>query len=181
VRRYDLSTGKRALELREAFDRAFADPPPAPGAGSEAMLAVRVGGQPYAIRLAEIGGLATDRPIVPVPSAIPELRGVAGIKGALVPVYSLAACLGCEQAEPRWLVLCRGEEPLAFALGELEGTLQVASADLVAPEAGAGASRHVSQVLRSTAGFRGVLDLRSLATWITERVGAAAPEEERRK
>ena len=178
---------KSALDLRQEFDSTFQALPPVAPVARETLLAVRVGGQPYAIKLAETAGLVTGRQIVTVPSALPELRGVAGIKGALVPVYSLAACLGHEDGDARWLVLHRSDEALAFAFTEFEGVLEVAGVELLAPirdpsasgpEGGQGASSHIRHVLPASAGLRSVLSLESVARTIKERVGALQPPKE---
>src|SRR5260370_41047957 len=81
----------KVAELRSVFDQARAAPFSS-GAEehTEDLLAIRVSRDAYAIRVSEIAGLATDRNIVAFPTPIPELLGVASIRGALVPVYSLA-------------------------------------------------------------------------------------------
>ena len=60
TRARDLPGG--ADELRRAFDRSFAEAPGgAPEADAlESLLAIRVGGDPYALRLSEIAGLFAD-------------------------------------------------------------------------------------------------------------------------
>ena len=65
------------------------------------------GGAPFAFRLAEIAGVAVDRKLTSLPSPVPELLGLAGLRGRLVPVYSLTALLGGtpEGTAGRWLVL----------------------------------------------------------------------------
>lgn len=106
-----------ALAMREDFDQSFArlpaeDPP------RESLLAVRVVGDPYAIRIADILGLHVDRHIVTLPSARREFLGVAGFRGQIAPVYDLAAMLGYTRARPampRWMVSLRHGEPIAFA------------------------------------------------------------------
>src|ERR1700748_3867166 len=93
--------------LRAAFDGAFAEPPPRGEEALEKFLAVRAGGGLFAFRLAEIAGVAVDRKLTPLPSPVPELLGLTGLRGRLVPVYSLTALLGGapESAAGRWLVL----------------------------------------------------------------------------
>ena len=118
----------KAMELRNAFDRARALPFLSEVRERiENLLVLRVSGDAFAIRLGEISGLATDRKTIAFPSPIPELLGVAAIRSRLVPVFSLAALLGYSApATPgRWLVLCATEEPVGLAINDFEGYLRV--------------------------------------------------------
>ncbi len=136
----------KVAELRGVFDQARAAPFSS-GAEeqTENLLAIRVSRDAYAIKVTEISGLATDRKIVAFPSSISELLGVAGIRGVLVPVYSLAALLGydAEAGQVRWLALCGTEEPFALALGEFEGYMRVPRAQLYSAEQKDVARTHV--------------------------------------
>jgi purine-binding chemotaxis protein CheW len=110
-----------ALALREEFDRAFAMPPALSDAGAQKLLAIRVGGQPYALRLSAIRGLFVDRRVQTMPSRLSELRGLTGVRGQAVPVFDLAALLGLPaQREPRWLVLAAGRHNAAFAFEQFD-------------------------------------------------------------
>ena len=103
-------------DLRESFDQSFAIAPVVEGDGLEDILAVRIAGDPYGLRMREIRGLVATRRVVPVPSRRPELLGVAGHRGAVVTVYSLAALLGypVDVAPTPWLALVGESEPLGF-------------------------------------------------------------------
>ena len=71
----DSSLAKTAAELRNMFDRTYAVPPSSPGAEqSEGLLAIRLAGAPYALRINEITGLANNRKIAAMPSPVPELN-----------------------------------------------------------------------------------------------------------
>lgn len=110
-----------ARALREEFDRAFALPPEQPDASSRQLLAIRAGGQAYALRLDQIRGLYVDRRVQTLPSRLPELVGLTGVRGQAVPVFDLAALLG--QPAPRtarWLVLAAGRHSAAFAFEQFE-------------------------------------------------------------
>jgi chemotaxis signal transduction protein len=85
---------QRVRLLRSAFDEAFSLAPVATPESFEDLLVIRVAGAPYSLRARQITGLVASRRIVPLPSATPQLLGVAGHRGALVLVYSLAALLG---------------------------------------------------------------------------------------
>lgn len=97
------------LALRREFDGSFAQAPRLEREPLEGLLAIRLGGDPYAVRVSEISGIHADRRIMPLPTPVPELLGVAGLRGQIAPVYDLAALLGYARASsPRWLMLLRG-------------------------------------------------------------------------
>jgi chemotaxis signal transduction protein len=154
--------GAKAAELRNAFDRARAIPfLPDAVERSENLLAIRVSGDAFAIRLSEISGLTTDRKVVAFPSPLSELLGVAGIGGRLVPVYSLAALLGygAHAGQGRWLVLCGTEEPVGLAVNELEGYLRVSLARVYAAEQKDAMSGPVTHVARAADMVRGIVSI----------------------
>jgi chemotaxis signal transduction protein len=116
----------RAADLRAAFDRGFAEAPAAGAAPYVDLLRVRIGGEPYALVLAEIASFHADLRVVPLPSPAPELLGVAAVRTAVVPVYDLRAVLAATGgtgpgAAPRWLVVLRGAPPLALAFDGFDG------------------------------------------------------------
>lgn len=156
--------------LRAEFDAAFSRPARAPGVDTVALLAIRVAGAPMALRVLETAGLMQARPVVPVPGRRPELLGVSGVRGALVPVYSLARLLGRgEDDPPRWLVLAataRGER-VGLAVATLERHLVRPAGDL-RPASGAGAGEaHAPELLVADGAARPVLSVPSLLRRIT--------------
>jgi chemotaxis signal transduction protein len=167
---------ERAAELRERFDRAFASPPPQPPAETEELLLVRVGGDPYAIRLREIAGLIARRTIVPIPSAAPGMLGLAGIRGEIVPVFGLSSILGYppEAEPPGWLLACGSKEPIAFGVTEFEGNLRLASS-CVRDEARV-ARGYSSQIADSGTVARPIIDLPLVVAAIRERFGHDRPK-----
>jgi purine-binding chemotaxis protein CheW len=129
---------QHADELRDAFDRSFAEPPRAGQDRYDHVLAIRVAGEPYAVRLHDVAGLHVGWPVTPLPGPSPELLGIAAFQGSLVPVYDLSALLGrTGPGTYRWIVLTAGTGPVAFAFDGLDGHLRVAP-DLLATGAGAG-------------------------------------------
>jgi purine-binding chemotaxis protein CheW len=123
---------ERAATLRLEFDCAFAEPIRPGTAAKEDLLGIRVGAQAYAIRLSEIAGLHAGKKITRVPGSHAALCGIAGFRGALLPVYDLQALLGHSGVEtPRWLVIAQGA-PVALAFDAFEGHLR-ASRDEIAP------------------------------------------------
>ena len=126
-----------AAQLRRQFDRSFSEPYRPPPAPFVDLLAIRLAGRRHALRQDQVSGLVARRPVVAIPSANRHLLGLAGIRGALVPVFSLATLAGVEESgeQPQWLVLCGREEPLALAFQDLEGYVRIPLTDLVGAEA----------------------------------------------
>jgi chemotaxis signal transduction protein len=162
----------RVAELRNAFDQAYALPPAFQGPEQvENLIAIRVVRDPYALRISEIYGLSNNRKAVPFPSPIPELLGVAGIRGRLVPVYSLAALLGYSQdaGEARWIALCGSEEPAGLAFSDFEGYIRVPLAQVYAAEQKDVTRAHVKEVLRLADVVRAVVSVPHVLEMIKRR------------
>ncbi len=139
----------RAVELRLAFDRTFAEPILLDTASKEELLAVRVDTQAFAIRLSEISGLFADKKITPVPGSHAALLGIAGFRGAIVPVYDLQALLGrAAAANPRWLVIAAAA-PVALAFEAFEGQLRVARDAILPQSSGADFRSYAREFLRT--------------------------------
>jgi chemotaxis signal transduction protein len=169
----------RALELRRAFDRAFAEPPVEAGSATESLLAFKAGGDAYAVRLAEIGGLFADLTLVRLPSPVPEFLGVVGLRHDVVPVYSLGRLLGNENGgdTPRWVIAVRASHPVAFAFEEFEGYLRVPTSALLAAGPGV-VSSQVPTTVRLADGARGVVSIGSLLETIEQRIRHLFPTKE---
>jgi chemotaxis signal transduction protein len=176
------ATASKAAELRNAFDRARAIPLSTGAVEQVAgMLSIRVSGDPYAIRVSEISGLANDRKVVAFPSSIPELLGVAGIRGGLVSVYSLAALLGYgrEAGQARWLVLCGAEEPVGLAFSDFEGYFTVPLTQVYATDQKDAARARVKHVLRTGELVCAVVNVPDILESIKRRCDNSRPSKER--
>ena len=108
--------------LRSAFDEIFAVPSGG-GDDREPAIQIRVSNEILVIRTGQIAGLWKPRKIVPVPSRVPELLGVAALRGSLIPVYDLAALLGIPRGagSPSWMVVVPGEPSIGLAFDGFEG------------------------------------------------------------
>ncbi|MGH9362585.1 MAG: hypothetical protein ACRD2T_11775, partial [Thermoanaerobaculia bacterium] len=60
---------ERTASLREAFDQTFAAPPPARAANRMGLLAIRVGGDAFALRIGELAAVSLGRKLVPLAGA----------------------------------------------------------------------------------------------------------------
>jgi purine-binding chemotaxis protein CheW len=165
------------LELRRAFDAAFAIEPAA--APDEILLmAVRAGARSCAVRVSDLAGVVRFSGAAPFPTGEPAFLGIAVVRGATVPVYDLAAILG-EGVDrvPRWLLLAAGTDHVALAFDELEGYLRVRTEDLVtAAAADGGASEPRSQVVRDGGGMRPLVSVPAVLQRLKARLGNEAKE-----
>jgi chemotaxis signal transduction protein len=168
----------RAAELREAFDRSFADPPVLDATQFEPLLDVRCGDAAYALRVRDIGGLVADVRVTPVSTPIRELMGIVGIRGAILPVYDLGALLGhAADPSPRWMAVAAGETPVGLAFSRLEGYLRL-RADAIVAQGSSGATDHfVRHVVQLEAGMRPVVSIASVLDAIADRVRAVRGKE----
>jgi purine-binding chemotaxis protein CheW len=122
--------------LRRSFDASFAAPPPGEGPDEVALLAIRIGSDPAAVRVHDTLALLKAGPIVPVPSRRPELLGVTGVRGAVVPVYSLSRLTGRgEGVAPRWIVLAGGADRVGLAFAGFDAHVRVRRDAIHAPAA----------------------------------------------
>ncbi|HVJ53731.1 MAG TPA: chemotaxis protein CheW [Aliidongia sp.] len=165
----------RAAELREAFDRSFAAPPRPDEGAAEDLLAIRIGGDPYAVRLSEIAGVHTDRKIVRVPGAPAALLGIAGFRGAIVPVYGTRDLLGDPGPAGRWLMLAAAA-PIALSFELFEHHLRV-PAGAVKPQEAGGERRFVRELVRTHSFVRPILHLAAIVAAVTPRPATASREE----
>lgn len=174
----------RLHSLRSEFDQSFArvrQPPEGPGSD---FLLIRVAGEPYALRLAEVAALEADRAITPVPGDAPGLLGVAGLRGTLVAVFDLAQLLGLgggsalgsasSSAASRWLVLVRGTL-VAVAFGEFEGQRRL-TVDALATALDGGQSQEMA---RSGGVSRPIIQLGALAARCEPPLPSVSAEESR--
>ncbi len=166
----DTSLGAVLARLRGEFDQSFAVAPGVRLAAEHALVVVGVGSGRIAVLLHEIGGLLAHPEIVAVPSRAPDLLGIVGIRGGLVPVFSLAMLMGesRDPEPPAWLVLCAGE-PLGLAAARFLGHFR-ASAEAFRPiPAAETRSPHVGRVVTLDETPIPVLSVTSVVRFLVER------------
>lgn len=166
-------------DLRREFDNTFAAPQGGRSAARESLIALRVAGQPFAVRTLQITGVANRRRIVPVPTRVPGLLGIAALRGALLPVYDLAALLGLPAAGSAgaWLLLTSRDTPVGFIFDEFEGRIEIEAACLFASD-GSGARKHACLMAEVGAAHRAVIDVPGLVAEIRQRAGVTEPVKE---
>jgi chemotaxis signal transduction protein len=172
---------RTAAQLRQAFDRTFAEPPRTRHGPAADLLAIRVHGDAYALPLAGIQGLFADKLPTRLPSAVPAFLGIAGFGGRVVPVYDLRVLLGyAGGATPRWLVVLAAR-PAALAFDDFDGHLRLAQ-EAVAPPEHNTTRPHIQGLARAGDGpaaahlLRPIVDLGSVLGTIEQlSKGAGAP------
>lgn len=165
----------RAAALRLAFDLSFAERQNPRAQPWEDLLAIGLGGTAHAIRLSEIDGLVADKPIVRVPTHAGALRGVAGFRGAIVPVYDLQTLLGYPMVEtPRWLVIASGAA-LAFAFDAFDCHLRVSRDMILSREASDGSEQFVREVFADRDLTRYIVHLLAVVEAIKKLAGRNGP------
>ena len=159
-----------AAAMRRLFDDGFAAAAASGPESLEDLLAIRVGSDPYALRLSEIAGLHVGVKIVPVPSPAAQLLGIVGIRGIMAPVYDLAALLRYPPApNPRWFILARAPQPVGFAFETFESHLRVSQSSLAnsnGDDAGMGARAHTRATVRAAGKLRPIIYLTSMLQMI---------------
>ena len=156
-----------AARLRRLFDQSFAAPAASEPERLEDLLAIRVGPDPYALRLSEISGLHVGLEITPVPSPAAALLGIVGIRGMMAPVYDLAALLRYPPvANPRWFIFAHAPQPVGFAFETFESHLQMPRSSLAngaGEDAGMRATgQHMRGIVRATGALRPIIYLASV-------------------
>lgn len=123
----EATTKDPASELRRAFDHLFALPPERKIEQEEALIAIRIGGRPYALRQRQILGVARMRRLVPVSSPLSHLAGVTGLRGLVIPVFRMSGFVESREPvnTPRWLALVDGEAVLGLGFDEFDGQFNV--------------------------------------------------------
>lgn len=113
---------EQAKLLRQEFDRSFRGPRALPDARGHHFLAVRVGGNPFALEVSEIAGLYADRTIIALPSPQKALLGLARFRSEIAAIFDLRRLLGATESAPgRWLVLVRAPDLAGLVFDQFEG------------------------------------------------------------
>jgi purine-binding chemotaxis protein CheW len=147
-------------------------------APAEDFLAIRLGTERYLIRSSEIAGLFVDKKITPVPGRVASLLGIAGFRGAIVPVYDLRALLGHPAADAsRWLIMASAI-PVALVFDAFDGHLRVSREGLVRRESGEDGRRHVREFAHEPGNVRPILHLASVLDAIRLETSNTASSEE---
>jgi chemotaxis signal transduction protein len=155
-------------ELRRAFDDSFARPVPVRDRDWIDFLIIVVGGQPHAVRIADLAGLEFNRKIIPLPIGAPGLLGLAAVGGEPVPVFDLAVVLGAkaEKTPGQCLALHRDTETVALAFDGLRETRRVPLRGVIPSSSGAGQGAAGREAVSVQDGVAHVIDVPSVVALI---------------
>jgi len=176
--------GMRAAELRAAFDRAFAEPVRVDQDDRRvAVLALRAGADACVVRLSEVRGLQARPTITPLPTPVSDLLGLAWVRGALVPVYSLAALQGqpVPREMPAWMILVEGEDPVGLGFEELLAYVKLDRSEIAVPPVtkdGVAGAPDVSPAARVGDALRPLIDVPTLVAGLRRRAFAARAQKQ---
>ena len=149
-------------DLRAAFDRSFALPPEE-GSGGSLVDAVdlRAGDDRYLVRMSDFSAMDRVDRVVPLPAQRKEFLGVAGVRGAVVPVYSLAALLGDGGAreDSTWVLLCQTPAHLGLSFNRFEGFRRIPSSEIGSDR---GSGKHALGFASIDGTALPILDIRSI-------------------
>jgi hypothetical protein len=148
-----------AETLRRRFDESFAAPAASSPERLEDLLAIRVGADPYVLRLSQVAGLSAGLKFAPVPSPVASLLGIVGVRGMMAPIYDLGALLGYPHAaDPRWTVFVRAPLTVGFAFETFESHLQVL------------ASSVTGERVRAAGALRPIIDMSSVVAMLKGQI-----------
>lgn len=170
------AVSRRAVALRDAFDRSFAEPARTGVGEMVDFISIRLGGELHAVRMTDIAGLHAGLKVTPAPTAVPQFLGLAGLRGVLTPVYDLAALLGHSAAAGRWVMLASGRE-LAFAFEAFDRHFRVPVTDMHAPSAETIASPRTAWIAVHEGRAQPVVDIPSIVAAIKSRAAAYSRKE----
>lgn len=150
--------------MRAEFDGMFAAAPTPTSAAPHTFIAVRIGGDPFALPLAGLLGLHLDHKVVAVPSASLTLIGIAAFRGALTAIHDLRVVLGYTGGGgARWLARVAAAVPVGLAFEAFEGQFASSSWSSSSSSrdgAGAGAAPGFTRgLVRAFDAVRPVIDL----------------------
>ena len=137
------------------------------------LLCIQLAGERYAVRLNDAAMLVAGRVVVPVPSAAPALLGLVGIRGAVVPAFSLAVLLGQQQATgaPRWLIVCGTGDPIALGFSDFDGHVRLPITSVYPDVNPRAARQYVHQLASTDNGTLAVINIPLVIATIRNRIG----------
>ncbi|APR88240.1 hypothetical protein A7982_13589 [Minicystis rosea] len=162
------AAGVRLVALQHEFDTIFAKPLPSAPDRMEELLAIRLDGAPFALRIRELAAIRAYRAPTPLPGGPPGLLGVGGDDGRLLAVYDLARVLGRNRGDAalRWLVIPRADAQLGLAFCELDGCLRIPASALLAQEGEVAGSIEAMLAPSDEGAGRPLLDLASIVSTV---------------
>jgi len=173
MKREGVDVNARAIALRAEFDRSFAAVPDPTTSAVENLLAIGVGEEQYLLRLSAVSELHAGKTVTWLPSPVPELLGIAGFRGTVLPVYDLAMLLGKPKAAaPRWVVVAK-DAHVALAFEAFIGFVRARS-EAIVPNTHDAAARQIREMLSGEI-VRPIVHLAAILEPLLARGRAAGP------
>jgi purine-binding chemotaxis protein CheW len=148
--------------------------------GEHRYLTFSLGGQPYALSIAEVTEIIEFRPLTAVPMAPTGVRGVLNLRGRVVPVIDLATRFGApptEAGDRSGIVIVRtsgAAGTLGIVVDSVHKVVQFRAGDVEPPPDLGGASRALIRgMARWSDGFIIILDATHLLTPAEEAAALA--------
>jgi purine-binding chemotaxis protein CheW len=147
--------------------------------GDHRYLTFRLEDRMYALPAGQISEVIRVAALARVPQAPRSLRGLANLRGTVVPVASVRALLGLAEAATTpasRLIVLDGAAPLALEVDEVAALVTVAASDIRAAEAELAATgeERLQGVFQSRGGITKILDIKAL-------LGRSFPRDEQRR
>lgn len=108
-----------AEKLRQQFDDSFRLAPTGAREQARNRLLFHLGSRSLSLPLEQVSEVLRSRTITPLPGSPPELLGLAGLRGTLVPVYRLTDLMGISApplAGPLWILIVPQPQLVGLAL-----------------------------------------------------------------
>ncbi len=147
-----------ASVLRRQFDASFAEPPAPTPEELESLLAIRLAGEPHAIRLSHLVEVLIRPTVTAIPTGTPGLLGLVGVRGRVLPAFELGSILGYDPAPNpgRWIVLCNPSDPIGLVFADFEGHLRLPKSALRTAEI---TGKYLTEFARTDAESRAIVDI----------------------
>lgn len=142
--------GMSAAELGREFDLSFSRAAELERPAEEKLLVLGLGSRRFAVRSRDVRAIVRTPRIARVPSPLPALLGIAGVRGEILAVFDLAKLLGVGDDEQglRWSLLAGDAERAALAFPHFERFERVPSAAVARADAGELRVAFVEEVVR---------------------------------
>ncbi|ODT56622.1 hypothetical protein ABS71_21710 [bacterium SCN 62-11] len=110
----------RPQQIRQEFDESFRRPPARLREQASNRLIFHLDQRSLSLPLEQVSEVLRSRTLTPLPGSPPELLGLLGLRGSLMPVYKLADLIGLgsssEAAGPLWILVVLQPQMVGLAL-----------------------------------------------------------------
>lgn len=153
-------------QLRDDFDRSFVLPTQTATDELVEFLGFRIGDTGYAVQLGNVGTVHEIRSVTRVPCRFLGFEGLVAVQNQLVAVYDLAVLAAApgKSTSRRWLLVCRDDRQVGFAVDAVDAYLRVPLSRVIATADSQQCNTAVRQAIDHSAMVRLVVDFPTLLT-----------------